>query len=100
MSFSLSHSFPSYINIRTTVADVIQFSGCRDEQTSADAFIGGEATGAMSFALIKTIAEGGSHQSYSQLLRGIRSVLLGKYKQVPQMSTGHRMVNLDGPFEM
>ena len=37
---------------RTTEADVIQFSGCKDEQTSADAMIGGQATGAMSYALI------------------------------------------------
>jgi hypothetical protein len=39
--------------VKTTVADVIQFSGCKDEQTSADAFINGEASGAMSYALIK-----------------------------------------------
>ena len=34
------------IKIKTTLADVIQFSGCRDDQTSADANIGGQATGA------------------------------------------------------
>ena len=107
-----------YINVRTTVADVIQFSGCRDEQTSADAFIGGEATGAMSYALIKVtaccgscsaltrrvlhqaIADFGPSQTYSELLRNIRTTLQGKYKQVPQMSTGHRMLDLDAPFQM
>lgn len=34
---------------------VTMFSGCADEQTSADATIKGKATGAMSWALLKTI---------------------------------------------
>ncbi|KAI7888416.1 caspase domain-containing protein [Mucor mucedo] len=36
----------------TSQADVIMFSGCKDDQTSADAQEAGKATGAMSFALI------------------------------------------------
>lgn len=35
----------------TTLADVIMFSGCKDDQTSADAKEAGRATGAMSYAL-------------------------------------------------
>ena len=35
----------------TTLADVIMFSGCKDDQTSADAQEAGRATGAMSYAL-------------------------------------------------
>ena len=89
-----------YINVRTTVADVIQFSGCKDEQTSADAFIGGEATGAMSFALITAFDKFGLNQTYSELLRNIRTTLLGKYKQIPQLSCGHRIVDLDAQFQM
>lgn len=34
----------------TSQADVIQFSGCKDDQTSADANEAGKATGAMSYA--------------------------------------------------
>lgn len=89
-----------YIAIRTAVCDVIQFSGCRDNQTSADAFIAGESTGAMSYALIKALNEHGLNQTYSQLLKNIRTILHNKYSQVPQMSTGHKMMNLDGPFSM
>jgi hypothetical protein len=33
---------------RTSPADVISWSGCKDSQTSADTVEGGEATGAMS----------------------------------------------------
>lgn len=34
----------------TSQADVIMFSGCKDDQTSADATEAGKATGAMSYA--------------------------------------------------
>lgn len=37
--------------------DVWMFSGCRDDQTSADATISGSATGAMSWAFIGTMRE-------------------------------------------
>lgn len=79
------------IQIRSAVADVIQFSGCRDEQTSADANIGGQATGAMSWSLIEAFERHGMNQTYTQLLGNIRKILHGKYTQVPQMSTGHKM---------
>jgi hypothetical protein len=76
------------VKIRCTLGDVIQFSGCRDEQTSADASIGGQSQGAMSWALIKAYQP---NHSYIELLEALRQNLAGKYKQVPQMSTGHKM---------
>ncbi|NEJ83398.1 hypothetical protein GR268_43810, partial [Rhizobium leguminosarum] len=36
-------------------ADVVMFSGCSDEQTSADTSIQGSRTGAMSYAFIATL---------------------------------------------
>ena len=87
------------IKIRSTVADVIQFSGCQDCQTSADANIGGEATGAMSWSFIKAFEDNGHNQTYVELLGNIRKLLHGKYTQVPQMSTGHRM-NMKTKFKM
>ena len=89
----------SDITVRTALADVIQFSGCRDNQTSADASIGGESTGAMSWSFIKSFEENGLNQTYVQLLRNTRKNLHGKYSQVPQMSTGHRL-DLNVPFKM
>jgi hypothetical protein len=79
------------IQIRTTVADVIQFSGCRDSQTSADASIAGESTGAMSWAFITAFDQGGLKQSYVDLLKRIRELLTKKYSQVPQMSSGRKL---------
>lgn len=77
--------------IRKSLADVIQFSGCKDEQTSADANIEGQHTGAMSWALISAFEQNGPNQTYTQLLGNIRGLLQSKYTQVPQMSTGHKM---------
>jgi hypothetical protein len=37
---------------------VTMFSGCRDDQTSADANIGGMSEGAMSWAFLETMKRG------------------------------------------
>ena len=81
---------------RTTEADVIMFSGCQDSQTSADAHIGGEATGAMSYALIKALNENKS-QDYNHLLKRMREILVEQYSQVPMMSAG-RKLKLESAF--
>lgn len=82
----------------TTDADIIMFSGCKDDQTSADATIKGEASGAMSYALIKTLKNHKNQSiTYTDLLREMREVLEGKYTQVPQLSAGRKLV-LDHPF--
>ncbi|KAL7529917.1 hypothetical protein ACHAWF_003159 [Thalassiosira exigua] len=84
------------IKTRSTEADVIQFSGCRDSQTSADAQIGGQATGAMSYALITSLKENKT-QDYTHLLQSMRQILDGKYTQIPMMSAGRKLV-LEHPF--
>ncbi len=84
------------IKTRSTEADVIQFSGCRDSQTSADAHIGGEATGAMSYALITSLKKNKT-QDYTHLLKEMRQLLEGKYTQIPCMSAG-RKLKLDDSF--
>jgi metacaspase-1 len=71
-------------------ADVVMFSGCKDKQTSADAYIQGQSTGAMSFALIKAL-KATPHCSYGQLLQSIRIILQNEFHQVPQLSSGRYM---------
>lgn len=60
-------------------ADVIQWSGCKDTQTSADATENGTATGAMSYAFITALSRY-PQQSYMQLLNTVRDELAGKCK--------------------
>ena len=76
------------LRTKTSPADVIMWSGSKDTQTSADASIGGEATGAMSWAFITSLKKN-PNQSYVQLLNSIRDELQQKYSQKPQLSCSH-----------
>lgn len=71
--------------------NVYMFSGCRDDQTSADATIGGSHVGAMSYAFLETMQRHGPDQTYVQVLQNTRQVLKGQYTQVPQLSVQHSM---------
>ncbi|KNG80239.1 metacaspase-1A, partial [Aspergillus nomiae NRRL 13137] len=79
---------------KTSGADVIMWSGSKDDQTSQDAQIQGQATGAMSWAFITALRKN-PQQSYVQLLNSIRDELSTKYTQKPQLSCSHPLdVNL------
>jgi len=82
---------------KTSPADVIMWSGSKDEQTSADANIQGEATGAMSWAFINALKKN-PQQSYVQLLNSIRDELATKYSQKPQLSCSHPLGELSSFF--
>jgi len=85
------------IQKRQHVADVIQLSGCRDNQTSADASINNVSTGAMSYALITVLSQN-QNITYSQLLTQIRQIMNQKhFSQVPQLSSSHPM-NMNEQF--
>lgn len=73
---------------KTSPADVIMFSGSKDDQTSADATIAQQATGAMSWAFISSLKKN-PQQSYVQLLNSIRDELATRYTQKPQLSCSH-----------
>lgn len=73
---------------KTSPADVIMLSGSKDDQTSADATIASQATGAMSWAFISALKKN-PQQSYVQLLNSIRDELASKYTQKPQLSCSH-----------
>ena len=84
---------------KTSAADVIMFSGCKDSQTSADTSIQGlGSTGAMSYSFIAAMTEN-PHCTYIQLLNRMRQILRGKFSQKPQLSSGHPM-NLNTIFIM
>lgn len=68
---------------------VMMYSGCRDDQTSADASIAGSHVGAMSWAFLECMKQFGTQQSYIQVLTRTRQILAGRYQQVPQLSVGY-----------
>ncbi|EGO24172.1 hypothetical protein SERLADRAFT_388948 [Serpula lacrymans var. lacrymans S7.9] len=75
---------------KTSPADCISWSGCKDSQTSADTQEAGRATGAMSYAFITALSQN-PQQSYQQLLGSLREILRAKYSQQPQLSSSHPM---------
>eukprot|EP01087_Luapelamoeba_hula_P024872 TRINITY_DN962_c0_g1_i1.p1 TRINITY_DN962_c0_g1~~TRINITY_DN962_c0_g1_i1.p1 ORF type:complete len:453 (-),score=92.59 TRINITY_DN962_c0_g1_i1:126-1370(-) len=87
-----SHSGGYSDSDKASPADIIMFSGCRDDQTSMDtSFAGFGRTGAMSYAFITTMQQDRNKITYLELLRGMRQTLNGRFQQVPQLSTGHAM---------
>jgi len=80
-------------------ADIIQFSGCRDNQTSADAKIGNVATGAMSLAIINLLNQDKEY-SFTELLAGIKQQMAEKkFTQIPQLSTS-RPLDMNEKFKL
>lgn len=77
------------LRTKSSPADVIQFSGCKDYQKSADVVgAGGEATGAMSWAFREVLTKQ-PNQSYNSLLANVRDLLSAKYSQKPVLSASH-----------
>jgi metacaspase-1 len=88
--------------LNETKADVIQFSGCRDEQTSSDATVGGLATGAMSWALMEALRRD-SNVTYEQLIANMRDLLHNgpkQFRQVPQVSYGNPSTDMSQLFTL
>lgn len=67
---------------------VTMFSGCRDDQTSADANIAGRSTGAMTWAFLEVMKRERS-PTYAHTLQMTRQLLdQSNYTQIPQLSSG------------
>ncbi|TPX34015.1 hypothetical protein SmJEL517_g03260 [Synchytrium microbalum] len=85
---------------RSSKADVICLSGCLDDQVSADTAIGGQYSGALSYALLKVLGEASRMPTYEELVKSVRDILKRKgYKQLPQISAGH-MIEITQPISL
>eukprot|EP00741_Cyanophora_paradoxa_P011396 tig00020556_g11007.t1 len=74
-----------------TKGRVVMFSGCLDDQTSADIGESHAASGALTFAFsqtIKLMASSGKKQTYAAILCSLRDFMRSRrYAQVPQLSS-------------
>lgn len=86
---------------------VIMFSGCQDDQTSADVYntssFGlpsdagpGGAGGACTNSMVKALLQGGDF-TWVSLLQAMRQILDGQYTQIPQLCSSREM-DLNSPF--
>ena len=75
----------------------VLITGCRDNQTSADAYIDGDYHGAMTHALVTALRETGGNASYREIHRRMLALLEERgFDQVPQLEG--RGKNFDQPF--
>lgn len=86
---------------RRDVVDVdipeLLITGCRDTQTSADAYMGGSYNGALTYCLVNTIKAAAGQLSYRQLHeRTVRRLKQERFDQVPQLEG--REAQFDRPF--
>jgi hypothetical protein len=72
-------------------------TGCRDTQTSADAYLGGTYNGALTYSLVEALKDAGGTISYRQLHeRTIKRLKQGDFDQVPQLEG--RAAKFNRPF--
>jgi hypothetical protein len=73
---------------RETRGNVYMLSGCKDPQTSADAWLNGEFAGAMTTAFLQMYRP---NESWFQLLNKMKRLLKQqRFTQIPQLSSGRR----------
>ncbi|KJA15538.1 hypothetical protein HYPSUDRAFT_149011 [Hypholoma sublateritium FD-334 SS-4] len=80
---------------KATAADVISWSGCLDDQTSADTFQEGMPVGAMSYHILicgMKMIENRPEQTYQEFLSSLRKILNPRYSQKPQLGSSHKIV--------
>jgi hypothetical protein len=64
----------------------VLITGCRDTQTSADAYIGGRYNGALTYNLVATLKEAKGKITYRDLhARTTARLKSGRFDQVPQL---------------
>jgi metacaspase-1 len=64
----------------------VLITGCRDTQTSADAFIGGSYNGALTYALVEAMTKAKGQLTYRELHdRAAGTLKTKKFDQVPQL---------------
>lgn len=69
-----------------TCLNHVLLTGCRDDQTSADAFIGGAYNGAFTFYMCKAVREADGNISYNGLIQRVRhSLRFNNFAQQPQL---------------
>ncbi|MDM8550108.1 caspase family protein [Desulfobacterales bacterium HSG2] len=79
----------------------ILWSGCRSDQTSADAEIDGTVNGAFTYYLCKHMRKTGGHISRRNLIERVRNSLRhNAYPQIPQLACGNKADYENNPLQL
>ncbi len=71
------------------VATVVSISGCRDDQTSADAYIASNYEGAMTWSFLNALANAKYNINLVDLVNNMRVLLAQDYTQVPLLAVSN-----------
>ena len=73
--------------IKENLGNIIKISGCRDNQTSADAYLNGKYQGALTFSFFKILEDINYNFTCKQIIGKIKSYLNdNNYPQIPTLS--------------
>lgn len=98
LSYCYDGSFTSKIDEGKVSANVILISGCKDDQTSADASINNKWSGAMTFYLLKVLNDNKYTIRLGKLLNDLKDELKkNDYTQYPILSSS-RPINMQKLF--
>ena len=67
------------------VKNIILWTGCRSNQTSADAYFNGRYNGAFTYNYIKAMRSSGGKLPRAQVLANMKQLMAGQFDQVPQL---------------
>lgn len=73
-------------NSNKPLASVISISGCRDNQTSADAYINNNYEGAMTWSFLNALSKANYDIKIVDLVKNMRTLLKPSYTQVPLLA--------------
>lgn len=65
----------------------VLWTGCKSNQTSADAYFDGRYSGAFTYWYVKVMKETGNQLARKAVMQKVRAGLKGKFTQVPQLET-------------
>lgn len=71
------------------VANVISISGCKDSQTSADAYINNSYQGAMTWSFLNALANANDNINLIELVDNMRILLKNEYTQIPMLAVSN-----------
>ena len=92
-----SYEFKRYAK---TAGEVFCISGCQDTQTSADAYLGGQASGALTHSLLESLrANPGATYKWKHLLKDVCCrERVGRFTQLTSLTSGQPLNMEDGVF--
>jgi hypothetical protein len=97
--YEVTAAKPETINAKLadTKCDVVTISGCKDNQTSADAYVANTYQGAMTAAFLANYKD---EMTYKDLITKMRNWLISnrnRFTQIPQLCSGKK-IDINTPF--